>query len=126
MNREKAERYLKIGLFGAMLTLIGDCLIGAAKFPDGANLIEGYFAIALAMPAWRPILGGLIGFVGICLEFPGLMTIYPMIRELMPRSGSVKNDHTEDRFHLAVGKCFLCSQAEKMDPTVSRHVLSAI
>ena len=88
MNREKAERYLKIGLFGALLTLIGDCLIGAAKFPDGANMIEGYFAIALAMPAWRPILGGLIGFMGICLEFPGLMTIYPMIREKMPRGGS--------------------------------------
>ena len=47
MDREKAERYLKIGLFGAMLTLIGDCLIGAAKFPDGANMIEGYYAIAL-------------------------------------------------------------------------------
>ena len=29
MNREKAERYLKIGLFGAALTLIGDLLIGA-------------------------------------------------------------------------------------------------
>jgi hypothetical protein len=85
MNREKAERYLKLGLFGAMLTLIGDCLIGAAKFPDGANMIEGYYAIALAMPAWRPILGGLIGFAGICLEFPGLMTIYPLIREKMPR-----------------------------------------
>ena len=88
MNREKAERNLKIGLFGAMLTLIGDCLIGAAKFPDGTSLIEGYFAIALAMPAWRPILGGLIGFVGICLEFPALMTICPMIREKMPRGGS--------------------------------------
>ena len=87
MNREKAERYLKLGLFGAMLTLIGDCLIGAAKFPDGASMIEGYFAIALAMPAWRPILGGLIGFVGICLEFPALMTIYPLIREKMPRDG---------------------------------------
>ena len=87
MNREKAERYLKIGLFGAILTLVGDCLIGAAKFPDGADMIEGYFAIALAMPAWRPILGGLIGFVGICLEFPGLMTIYPLIREKMPRGG---------------------------------------
>ena len=87
MNREKAERYLKIGLFGAILTLVGDCLIGAAKFPDGADMIEGYFAIALAMPAWRPILGGLIGFVGICLEFPGLMTIYPLIRDKMPRGG---------------------------------------
>ena len=87
MNREKAERYLKIGLFGAILTWVGDCLIGAAKFPDGADMIEGYFAIALAMPAWRPILGGLIGFVGICLEFPGLMTIYPLIREKMPRGG---------------------------------------
>ena len=88
MNKEKTERYLKIGLFGALLTLFGDCLIGAAKFPDGANMIEGYFAIALDMPAWRPILGGLIGFVGICLEFPALMTICPLIRETMPRGGS--------------------------------------
>ena len=87
MNREKAEKWLKIGLFGALLTLIGDCLIGAAKFPDGANMIEGYFAIALAMPAWRPILGGLIGFAGICLEFPALMTICPLIQEKMPRGG---------------------------------------
>ena len=74
MNREKAERNLKIGLFGAMLTLIGDCLIGAAKFPDGANLIEGYFAIALAMPAWRPILGGLLP----CGAF---MWIYKVVAE---------------------------------------------
>lgn len=87
MNREKAEKYLKIGLFGALLTLVGDLLIGAAKFPDGANMIDGYFSIALAMPAWRSILGGLIGFVGICLEFCGLMTIYPLIRERMPRGG---------------------------------------
>ncbi|MBR2999414.1 MAG: hypothetical protein IKF39_00315 [Oscillospiraceae bacterium] len=88
MDKKHAERHLKIGLFGAMLTLIGDCLIGAAKFPDGSNLLEGYLAIALAMPSWRPILGGLIGFVGICLEFPGLMTIYPLIRDKMPRGGS--------------------------------------
>ena len=87
MSREKAERNFKIGLFGAILTLIGDCLIGAAKFPDGASLLEGYFAIALSMPAWRPILGGLIGFTGICLEFPALMTISPSIREKMPRGG---------------------------------------
>ena len=84
---QKTQRDLKISLFGAVLTLIGDLLIGAAKFPDGADMIEGYFAIALAMPAWRPILGGLIGFVGICLEFYGLMTIYPLIREKMPRGG---------------------------------------
>ena len=84
----RIKKLLMIGLFGALLTLIGDCLIGAAKFPDGANMIEGYFAIALAMPAWRPILGGLVGFVGICLEFPALMTICPLIREHMPRSGS--------------------------------------
>ena len=87
MNRKTAERNLKISLFGAVLTLIGDLLIGAAKFPDGANLIDGYLAIALAMPEWRPIAGGLIGFVGICLEFPGLMTLCPLIRERMPRGG---------------------------------------
>ncbi len=88
MSREKAQNRLRIGLFGAFLTLIGDCLIGAAKFPDGANLIEGYFAIALDMPYWRPVLGGLIGFAGICLEFPGLMTICPLFREKMPRGAS--------------------------------------
>ena len=87
MNRKTAERNLKISLFGAVLTLIGDLLIGAAKFPDGANLIDGYLAIALVMPEWRPIAGGLIGFVGICLEFPGLMTLCPLIRERMPRGG---------------------------------------
>ena len=31
MNREKAERYCRIGLFGAILTLIGDCLPGWKK-----------------------------------------------------------------------------------------------
>ena len=87
MNGKRAERNLKIGLFGALLTLVGDLLIGAAKFPDGANMIDGYFAIALAMPTWRPILGGLIGFVGICLEFCGLMTVYPLICEKMHRGG---------------------------------------
>ena len=87
MSRQKAEKSLIIGLFGALLTLVGDLLIGAARFPDGANMIDGYFAIALAMPAWRPILGGLIGFAGICLEFCGLMTIYPLIREKMPQGG---------------------------------------
>ena len=87
MNGEKARRNLIIGLFGAVLTLIGDLLIGAARFPDGANLLDGYFAVALSMPAWRPILGGLIGFLGICMEFPGLMTVYPLIREKMPRGG---------------------------------------
>ena len=89
MSRETAERNLKIGLFGAALTLVGDLLIGAAKFPDGANMIEGYFAIALTMPAWRPILGGLIGFVGICLEFPGLMTIYPLSKKRVDRNAKI-------------------------------------
>ena len=87
MSRQRAERFLKIGLFGVLLTLAGDLLIGAARFPDGANMIDGYFAIALAMPAWRPILGCLVGFAGICLEFCGLMTVYPLIREKMPRGG---------------------------------------
>ena len=91
MSSEKAEKYLKIGLFGAALTLIGDLLIGAAKLPDGANMIEGYFAIALAMPAWRPILGGLIGFVGICLDVCGMMTIYPLIREKCPAADASIN-----------------------------------
>jgi len=87
MKKYRPELYLKIGLFGAILTLIGDLLIGAARFPDGANMAEGYFAIALSMPAWRPILGGLIGFLGISLEFCGLITIYPLIQEKMPRGG---------------------------------------
>lgn len=88
MKYDKPQNALKIGIFGAVLTLIGDMLIGAARFPDGANMLEGYFAIALEMPVWRPILGGMIGFLGISLEFFGLMAIYPLIREKMPRGGA--------------------------------------
>lgn len=83
----KSKRNLKIGIFGAILTLIGDLLIGAAKFPEGANMLEGYLAIALEMPVWRPILGGLIGFLGISLEFFGLMEIELLIAAKMPKGG---------------------------------------
>ena len=50
LDRARIRKLLAIGLFGAMLTLIGDLLIGEARFPDGADMIEGYLAIALA--AW--------------------------------------------------------------------------
>ncbi len=74
-------------MFGAVLTLIGDLLIGAGEFPEGADMISGYFAVALAVPAWRPAAGGLIGFLGICLEFCALMTICPLIRKNIPACG---------------------------------------
>ena len=86
MNYQKIRKRLLIGISGAFLTLIGDMLIGCIQFPDGANMIEGYFAAALAMPVWRPVLGGLIGCLGICLEVPALLTIYPLIKEKMPKS----------------------------------------
>lgn len=101
MTRKKAERNLKIGLLGAVLTLIGDLLIGAEPFPEGAGLLDGYFAAALAMPAWRPILGGLIGFLGISLEFCGLMTILPLFRDRMPRGGRFY--HLSMYVYLAAG-----------------------
>ena len=34
---QKARRFLLIGIAGAVLTLIGDLLIGYVKFPDGAG-----------------------------------------------------------------------------------------
>ena len=86
MNYQKTKKLLWIGIFGAFLTLIGDMLIGYIQFPEGVNMIEGYFAAALEMPVWRPILGGLIGCLGICLEVPALLTIYPLIKEAMPKS----------------------------------------
>lgn len=62
---QKARKFLLIGMLGAFLTLIGDLLIGYIKFPEGAGMLEGYFAAALELPIWRPILGGMIGFLGI-------------------------------------------------------------
>lgn len=85
---QKARTFLLIGLVGACLTLIGDLLIGYVKFPDGAGMIESYFAAALALPVWRPILGGMIGFLGISLEFLGLMTLYPLLKKNMPRGAA--------------------------------------
>ena len=88
METNKIIRRLKIALLGAALTLIGDLLIGCAAFPEGANLIDGYLAAALTFPAWRPIAGGLIGLLGICLEVPGLMTVSTFMRERMPRGAA--------------------------------------
>ena len=88
MKTKKAENYLKLGIFGAVLTLIGDMLIGCVQFPDGANLLDSYLAAALAMPVWRPILGGLIGCLGISLEVPALLTIYPLIKDKTPKAGA--------------------------------------
>lgn len=84
----KARKFLSIGLVGAVLTLIGDLLIGYVKFPEGAGMLEGYFAAALSLPVWRPILGGLIGFLGISLEFLGLMTFSPLLKKNMPRGAA--------------------------------------
>lgn len=84
----KARKFLSIGLVGAVLTLIGDLLIGYVKFPEGAGMLEGYFAAALSLPVWRPILGGLIGFLGISLEFLGLMTFYPLLKKNMSRGAA--------------------------------------
>ena len=50
-------------------------------------MLEGYFAIALEMPVWRPILGGMIGFLGISLEVFGLIAICPLIEKHMPKAG---------------------------------------
>ena len=75
MDREKNIKALRLSLVGAVLTLIGDFLIGGTEFPAGASMIEGYLAAALTYPAWRPIAGGLIGLLGISLELPGLMTV---------------------------------------------------
>ena len=85
---QKARTFLLIGLVGGVLTLIGDLLIGYVKFPDGAGMIESYFAAALALPVWRPILGGMAGFLGISLEFLGLMTVYPLLTKNMPRGAA--------------------------------------
>lgn len=85
---QEARKLLLIGLLGAILTLIGDLLIGYVKFPEGAGMLEGYFAAALALPVWRPILGGLIGFLGISLEFLGLMTLYPLLKKNMSGSAA--------------------------------------
>lgn len=85
---QKARTFLLIGLVGGVLTLIGDLLIGYVKFPDGAGMIESYFAAALALPVWRPILGGMAGFLGISLEFLGLMTVYPLLKKNMPRGAA--------------------------------------
>lgn len=85
---QKARKFLLIGLFGAFLTLVGDLLIGYIKFPEGVGMLDGYFAAALMLPVWRPIVGGMIGFLGVSLEFLGLMTLYPLLKRKMPKGAA--------------------------------------
>ena len=84
LNLKQVQNHLRIGMLGAVLTLIGDMMIGYVQFPENAGLLDGYFAAALTLPEWSPILGGWIGFLGISLEFLGLMMVYPLLKRAIP------------------------------------------
>lgn len=88
MDDKKTKKFLLIGLFGAILTLFGDLLIGCVKFPEDVNILAEYFAAALELPTWRPVLGGYLGFLGISLEVPGLLAIAGLFVSEMPKGAS--------------------------------------
>lgn len=88
MNAQIFKKNLIIGLIGAVLVLTGDFLMGYVEFPEGVNLLAGYYAAALKLPTWRPVLGGYLSFFGIALELPAFLMIADLIKEGMPKGAA--------------------------------------
>lgn len=92
---KKARAFLFIGLIGAFLTLIGDLLIGYVKLPEGAGMLESYFAAALCCPVAALILGQLfhllpwpVGEIGVAFETMGYVLLMAMGLRLCRKCGA--------------------------------------
>lgn len=79
------RRGLLIGLFAAVLTLIGDLLLGAVSLNGAEASRYRLLEYALRIPESRILAGGLLGVVGIAAECIGFYQVYLLIRRKSPR-----------------------------------------
>lgn len=73
-NNSKPRTAYIIGLVGAMLTLMGDLLMGSV---EGSG---SYIYAGLSVSIWRIAVGGLLGIVGIPLETVGYLALYRLLK----------------------------------------------
>ena len=80
-KKEKMTRFLIYGLVGAILTMIGDCLLLGVDTTGASGALGQYIVSAQKLSYTRIGLGGFFGFVGIPVTAFGFYVLYMLIEE---------------------------------------------
>ena len=87
LDRARIRKLLAIGLFAAILTGIGNFMIGYghAENMENYGLAASVLASAPNLADWQMIVGGLLGFFGIFLEGLSCFAIYRLMADAAPK-----------------------------------------
>ena len=84
LDRARIRKLLAIGLFGSVLTGIGDFLLGYGENTAGASLATSVMVSAPNLADWQMIAGSLLGLVGIFLEGLACFAVYRLMADAAP------------------------------------------
>ena len=85
LDRARIKKLLGIGLFAAILTGIGDFLLGYGESTAGRSIATSVMASAPNLTDWQMITGSLLGFFGIFLEGLACFAVYRLMADAAPR-----------------------------------------
>lgn len=76
----RVRHLMKLGICGAMMTLVGDMLLGWGVHDPAASGIEGFLSAYLNLPDDRIFFSSFLGFIGITLEALCCFSVYRVIK----------------------------------------------
>lgn len=85
LDRARIKKLLAIGLFASILTGAGDFLLGFGEEVRGASISSQVMANALNLSDGQLIWGGLLGMVGLFLEWLAFFAIYRLMADASPK-----------------------------------------
>ncbi len=85
LDRPRIRKLLTIGLFAAVLTGIGDFLLGYGESTAGSSIATSVMASAPNLTDWQMIAGSLLGFFGIFLEGLACFAVYRLMADAAPK-----------------------------------------
>ncbi len=84
LNRETIKKLLITGLIGALVTGVGDFLLGYAEEESASGFAAAIMASAPNLSDGQMIVGGLVGFFGILLEGIACIAVYRLMADSAP------------------------------------------
>ena len=84
-DRDRVKHLLKIGIFSAILVLIGDMLLGWGTTDGSLSGMEQYFSRYIGVSDARIFWSALLGMIGIPIECLCYFAIYRMIAPKSPK-----------------------------------------
>ncbi|MBQ5316210.1 MAG: hypothetical protein J6I96_01520 [Oscillospiraceae bacterium] len=84
-DRNRIRHLLKIGIFAALLVLIGDMLLGWGTADETLSGMEQYFSRYISVSDTRIFLSAIFGMIGIPIECLCYFAIYRLIEPQSPK-----------------------------------------